>query len=85
MLSIDVEMNCNTTTNVSYAFGYVKLPAGWFLICGSTVYSYVPENSFGGPYSLGRLMVFMPQKLHTTWAQYDLSLAFDCSSDLYLF
>ena len=60
VLSADVKMSC--TINVSYAFGHVKLLAGWSLICGRTVYSYVPANSSGGPCSLGRLMVFMPQK-----------------------
>lgn len=27
MLSAGMEMNCSTTTNVSYAFGHIKLPA----------------------------------------------------------
>ena len=39
MLSAHKEMNCNATTNVSYAFSHIKLPTGWFLICGRTVYS----------------------------------------------
>ena len=39
MLSVDVEINCNTATNVSHTFSHVKLPAGWFLICGRTIYS----------------------------------------------
>ena len=33
----------------------------------------------------GRLMVFMPQKLHLTLAQWELSFAPDCNSDLHLF
>ena len=38
MLSADMEMNCITTTNVSYASSHMKLPAGWFLLCGRTVF-----------------------------------------------
>ena len=85
MVSADTKMNCSTITSVSYASGHVKLPAGWFLICGRTVYSYVPANSFGGPCCLGRLTVFMPQKPHLTRARQELSLAPDCESDSYLF
>ena len=78
-------MNCTTTIDVSYAYAHVKLPTGWFLIRGRTVYSYVPANSSGGPCSLGRLTVFMPQKPHLTRIQWDLSLTPDCNSDLRLF
>ena len=78
-------MNCTTTTDVSYAYAHVKLPTGWFLVCGMTVYSYVPANSSGRPCSLGRLMVFMPQKPHLTPVRQDLSLTPDCISDLRLF
>ena len=66
VLSAGVKMNCTTTTDISYAYAHVNLPTGWFLIRGMTVYSYVPANSSGGPCSLGRLMVFMPQKPHLT-------------------
>ncbi|KAF6109617.1 hypothetical protein HJG60_010870 [Phyllostomus discolor] len=77
-------MNCTTTTDVSYACAHVQLPPGWFLICGMTIYSYVPANSSGGPCSLGRLMVFMPQKPHLTWVQWDLSLTPNFITDLHL-
>ncbi|KAF6081840.1 hypothetical protein HJG60_008846 [Phyllostomus discolor] len=85
VLSAGVKMNCITTTNVSYAYAHVKLPTGWFLIYGMTVYSYVPANSSGEPCSLGRLMVFMPQKPHLTQVRRDVSLTPDCISDLHLF
>ena len=63
VLSAGVKMNCTTTTDVSYAYAHVKLPTGWFLICGMSVNSYVPVNGSGGPCSLGRLTVFWsPQK-----------------------
>ena len=84
VLLAGVKMNCTTTTDVSYAYAHVKLPTGWFLVCGMTVYSYVPAYSPGGPCSLGRLMVFMPQKPYLTRAQWDLSLAPDHNSDLHL-
>ena len=58
VLSAGVKMNCTTTTDVSYAYAHVKLPTGWFLICGMSVNSYVPVNGSGGPCSLGRLTVF---------------------------
>ena len=74
-----------TTTDISYAYAHVKFPTGWFLICGMTVYSYVPANNSEGPCSLGRLTVFMPQKPHLTWVRLDLSLTPDCNSDLRLF
>ena len=67
VLSAGVKVNCTTTTDVSHAYAHVKLPTGWFLICGMTVSSCVPANSSGGPCSLGRLMVFMPQKPRLTW------------------
>ena len=68
MLSADVEMNCNTPTNVSYTFGHVALPVAGFLICGRTVSFYVLAHSSGALCCLGRLMVLMPQKTHTTRA-----------------
>ena len=80
-----MNVNHTTTTSVFYAFSDIKLPVGWFLICGRTIYSYVPANSSGGPCSLGRLMVFMPQKPHLTPVRQDLSLTPDCISDLRLF
>ena len=70
MLSSDVEMNCNTPSKVSYAFGHVGLPAGWFLLCGRTVCSYLPANNARGQCFLGRLTVFLSQKMHTTQAQW---------------
>ena len=55
VLSAGVKMNFTTTTSVSYAFAYVKLPARWCLKCGRTAHSYVPANSCGVPCSLERL------------------------------
>ena len=83
VLSAGVKVNCTTTTDVSYAYAHVKLPTGWSLIGGMTVYSYVPVNSPGGPCSLGRLLVFVPQKPHLTWVRQDLSLTPDYISDLF--
>ena len=39
-------MNYTTTTDISYAYAHVKLPTGWFLICGMTIYSYAAANSW---------------------------------------
>ncbi|XP_045677565.1 syncytin-B-like [Phyllostomus hastatus] len=85
VLSADVKMDCNTTTDISYAHAHVKLPAGWFLICGRTVYSYVPANSSGGPCSLGRLTVFMPQKPHPTGDPQEFLLTLNCDNYFHLF
>ena len=82
VLSAGMKVNCTTTTDVSHTYAHVKLPTGWFLICGMTVSSCVPANSSGGPCSLGRLMVFMPQKPRLPQAPLDLSLAPDYNSDL---
>lgn len=81
----DKDLNCSSPTSVSSAIGHVKLPAGWFLICGKTVYSYVPANSSGGPCSLGRLTVFMPQRPHLMQHFRELISGSDCNSDLHLF
>lgn len=62
-LSVSNSLKCNTTISVSYANAHVKLLAGWFLLCGKIAYSYVPAYSTGGPCSLGRLTVFLPQNL----------------------
>ncbi|XP_074172436.1 uncharacterized protein LOC141567811 [Rhinolophus sinicus] len=85
VLTADADLNCSSTTSVSYANGHVKLPAGWFLICGRTVYSYVPANSTGGPCSLGRLTVFLPQRPHPTEHHTEIVLSSDCNSEQHLF
>lgn len=79
-------MNCSDNSSISYGSGHTRLPAGWFLICGLTVYSYIPANSKGGPCSLGRLAVFLPQKHHTTRVRQDLSTSLtpDCNDNLHL-
>ena len=85
VLSAGVKMNHTSTTDVSYAHAHIKLPTGWFLTCGMTVYSCVPANSSGGPCFLGRLTAFIPQKPHLSWVRRHLSLTPDCNSDLYRF
>lgn len=70
---------------MSYANSHVKLPVGLFFICGETAYSYVPAYSTGGPCSLGRLTVFLPQKPYQVRYRQELTLDSSCNSDIHLF
>lgn len=84
-LSAGNSLNCSSTTAMSYANARVKLPAGWFLICGEIAYSYVPAYSTGAPCSFGRLTVFLPQKPHQVRHRRELTLDPSCNSDVHLF
>lgn len=75
----DKDLNCGSTTSMSYANEHVTLPAGWFPLCGKTVYSYVPTPSTGGSCSLGRLTVFMPQRPHPTGQHRETALGPECN------
>ncbi|KAF6339818.1 hypothetical protein mRhiFer1_008081 [Rhinolophus ferrumequinum] len=48
-------------------------------------YSYVPAYSTGGPCSLGRLTLFLPQKPHQVRHHRELALDPSCDSDIHLF
>lgn len=74
----DKDLNCGSTTSMSYANEHVKLPAGWFPICGKTVYSYVPTPSTGGSCSLGRLTVFVTET-HPTGQHRETALGPECN------
>lgn len=78
-------MRCSNNSSISYGSGHTRLPAGWFLICGLTVYTYIPANSTGGPCSLGRLTVPMPQQHPITRDEQYLSLTLPaaCSDNLH--
>lgn len=56
----NTELACNSTIAITFSYGYIKLPTGWFLLCGLKAYSYLPANSTGGPCTLGRLTMLMP-------------------------
>lgn len=82
----DYNMSCSDNSSISYGSGHTRLPAGWFLICGLTVYTYIPANSTGGPCSLGRLTVLTPQKHPVTRAEQYLSMTLPaaCNDNLHL-
>ncbi|XP_039385110.1 uncharacterized protein LOC120400526 [Mauremys reevesii] len=49
------ELLCRHKSEVSFAYGHMKLPIGWFLLCGRTAFTYVPANSSGDPCAIGRV------------------------------
>ncbi|XP_039360017.1 uncharacterized protein LOC120384988 [Mauremys reevesii] len=49
------ELICRHKSEASFAYGHMKLPTGWFLLCGRTAFTYVPANSSGGPCAIGRV------------------------------
>lgn len=78
-------MGCSDNASISYGNGHTRLPAGWFLLCGLTVYTYIPANSTGGPCSLGRLAVPGPQRHPVPRDEQYLSLTLPaiCRDDLH--
>lgn len=75
---------CNSTETILFTYCHVKLPLRWFLLCGTSAYSYVPANSTGTQCTLGRLTVFMPS--FTRQQNRDLKLlTSDCDSHTVLF
>ncbi|CAM4641076.1 unnamed protein product [Lepidochelys kempii] len=82
------ELKCNNSVEISFAYGYMKLPAGWFLICGRHAYSYVPANSSGGPCSLDRvapLIFSYPPQLSARHKRDAIPLDSTCRSEVTLF
>lgn len=84
VLTADADLNCSSIISVTYANGYVKLPAGWFLICGKTILRCQPIVKEGlAPWE--DLTVFMPQTPHPIRHHRETALGPHCNSELHLF
>lgn len=80
-------MRCDSFSPVLYGVGHLKLPTGWFLLCGKTAYSFVPANSTGGPCSIGRVTVHTSQKatlMHGVKTKRDTSSPLTCDDKVHL-
>lgn len=75
----NTELTCNHIETIPFSYSHMRLPSGWFLLCGIKAYSYLPANSTGGPCTLGRLTMLMPSLQR--WQRKDLqSLNSECDS-----
>lgn len=80
-------MRCDSFSPMLYAVGHLKLPTGWFLLCGKTAYSFVPANSAGGPCTIGRVTTLMSQKAslkHRVKTKREISSLLTCGDKVHL-
>lgn len=80
-------VRCGSFSLMLYAVGHLKLPTGWFLLCGKTAYSFVPANSAGGPCTIGRVTVHMSQKAtlkHRVKTKREISSLLTCGDRVHL-
>ncbi|XP_074981465.1 uncharacterized protein LOC142071070 [Caretta caretta] len=78
-------LNCSHAVNVSYNYGHIILPSGWFFTCGSRTFNYIPANlSDGTLCCLSRMTLILPfagQKR----SKRSVPLSDDCIADVELF
>ncbi|CAM4595167.1 unnamed protein product [Lepidochelys kempii] len=78
-------LNCSHAVNVSYNYGHIILPSGWFFTCGSRTFNYIPANlSDGTLCCLSRMTLILPfagQK----HSKRSVPLSDDCIADVELF
>ncbi|XP_039366958.1 uncharacterized protein LOC120388904 [Mauremys reevesii] len=84
----NVELVCRHKRDVSFAYGHMKLPLGWFLLCGRTAFTYVPANSSGGPCAIGRVAPLLfphPSVRGPRQRRDSIPLSPTCKADVTLF
>ncbi|XP_032065239.1 uncharacterized protein LOC116503140 [Thamnophis elegans] len=79
----NTDLKCNHTENIPHSYSYVRLPHGWFMLCGLQACSYIPANSTGGPCTLEKLTMLMPF-LQRQYRRAFHSLDPDCESEVSL-
>ncbi|XP_074807277.1 neuronal membrane glycoprotein M6-a isoform X1 [Natator depressus] len=78
-------LNCSRAVNVSYNYGHIILPSGWFFTCGSRTFSYIPANlSDGTLCCLSRMTLILPfaSQKHS---KRSVPLSDNCVADVKLF
>ncbi|XP_074799581.1 uncharacterized protein LOC141981845 [Natator depressus] len=78
-------LNCSHAVNVSYNYGHIILPSGWFFTCGSRTFSYIPANlSDGTLCCLSRMTLILPfaSQRHS---KRSVPLSDNCVADVELF
>ncbi|CAM4312205.1 unnamed protein product, partial [Lepidochelys kempii] len=78
-------LNCSHAVNVSYNYGHIILPSGWFFICGSRTFNYIPANlSDGTLCCLSRMTLMLPFAGQNR-SKRSVPLSDDCIADVELF
>ncbi|XP_048699578.1 uncharacterized protein LOC125633812 isoform X3 [Caretta caretta] len=78
-------LNCSHAVNVSYNYGHIILPSGWFFTCGSRTFNYIPANlSDGTLCCLSRMTLILPFAGQNR-SKRSVPLLDDCIADVELF
>ncbi|XP_074989129.1 uncharacterized protein LOC142073379 isoform X1 [Caretta caretta] len=78
-------LNCSHAVNVSYNYGHIILPSGWFFTCGSRTFNYIPANlSDGTLCCLSRMTLILPFAGQNR-SKRSVPLSDDCIADVELF
>ncbi|XP_074986999.1 uncharacterized protein LOC142072805 isoform X2 [Caretta caretta] len=78
-------LNCSYAVNVSYNYGHIILPSGWFFTCGSRTFNYIPANlSDGTLCCLSRMTLILPFAGQNR-SKRSVPLSDDCIADVKLF
>nr|XP_048720710.1 uncharacterized protein LOC125642866 isoform X1 [Caretta caretta]XP_048720711.1 uncharacterized protein LOC125642866 isoform X1 [Caretta caretta]XP_048720713.1 uncharacterized protein LOC125642866 isoform X1 [Caretta caretta] len=78
-------LNCSHAVNVSYNYGHIILPSGWFFTCGSRTFNYIPANlSDGTLCCLSRMTLILPFAGQNR-SKRSVPLSNDCIADVELF